>query len=74
MKKPLTEKQKKINCIYSNLHNFILENPEQEELLLECFAETMEEVDTDIAIGVLDSFKSKFASELSRGIKVRWGY
>lgn len=74
MKKFLTDKQQKINIIYSNLSNMILENPDLEELLLEYFSDIMEQVDTDIAIGVLDHFKSAVAKDLSIGIKVRWGY
>lgn len=80
MKKHITENQKKINCLFSDLSNLISEfelNRLGKEELLQYFADFMESADVDSAITVTvleEEYFGKEGKEIARGIKVREGW
>ena len=71
------ERQGKVNTIISDLRNMLYEfepqSKDDKQLLLEYISDIICQLDTDIAIEVMEDFGYE-GREVARGVKVRYGY
>lgn len=69
--------QGKINTITMDVKEYFSEYPPQDEYhrenILRYFSSIIQELDTDVAIGVMENF-GEIGKDIALGIKVNYGY
>lgn len=64
------------NCLNIHLSNFLLEFPENKELIFDCFFEILynANIESRIIVKVLEEFKDEYADDIILKIKITEGW